>query len=225
MKETKKIRVKVMKRKLKIKNILIFLLSIVLVGNFIYYIVNIKIKNIYVINNSIIKDKEIIKYANLNDYPPYLSNFSFVIEDNIMKNHYIKEVEVIKEKFKVYIYITEYKPLAIYNDKVLLENNILADNTYNINWLPLVINDIDTLEFSEYFSKVDNDILLKISQIEYVPNEVDDKRYLLYMNDGNRVYITLSKITKLNRYSSIVSQMDGKNGIIYLDSGDYIELK
>ena len=69
------------------------------------------------------------------------------------------------------------------------------------------------------------DILLKISQIEYVPNEVDDERYLLYMNDGNSVYITLSKITKINQYGSIVNQMEGRNGIIYLDSGDYVELK
>ena len=45
------------------------------------------------------------------------------------------------------------------------------------------------------------------------------------MNDGNLIYITLSKITKINKYNSIYSELDGKNGIIYLDSGDYIELK
>ena len=45
------------------------------------------------------------------------------------------------------------------------------------------------------------------------------------MNDGNSVYITLSKINKLNSYNSIVSRMEGRNGIIYLDSGNYIELK
>lgn len=225
MKETKKIRVKVKKRKLKIKNILVFILSIILIINFIYYILNIKTKNIYVINNNIVNDKEIINYAQLDNYPPYLLSFNFIIEDNILNNPYIKEVEVIKTKFKVYIYITEYKPLAIYQNKVLLENNTLVDNTYDIKGLPIIINNINTLEFANYFNKVDSNILLKISQIEYVPNEVDKERYLLYMNDGNSVYITLSKINKLNKYSSIVSQMEGKNGIIYLDSGDYIELK
>ena len=225
MKETKKIRVKVKKRKLKVKNILMFLISIILIANFIYYMFNIKIKNIYVINNNIISDKEIIDNAKLRDYPPYLSSLSFIIEDNTLNNPYVKEVEVVKNRFKVYLYITEYKPLAIYKEQVLLENGALVDNSYNINWLPMVINDIDNLEFSEYFSKVDSDILLKISQIEYVPNDVDKDRYLLYMNDGNSVYITLTKITKLNKYSSIVSQMEGEKGIIYLDSGDYIELK
>ena len=45
------------------------------------------------------------------------------------------------------------------------------------------------------------------------------------MNDGNLVYITLTKITKINKYNSIYSEMEGKKGIIYLDSGDYIEVK
>jgi len=45
------------------------------------------------------------------------------------------------------------------------------------------------------------------------------------MNDGNLVYITLSKIIKINKYDSIYSQLEGKRGIIYLDSGDYIEIK
>ena len=225
MKETKKIRVKVKKRKLKVKNLIIFILSILLLITFIYFILNIKIKNIYIINNNIISDKEIIDNAKLSNYPSYLLNPSYFLEKNILNNPYIKKVKVEKKQFKVYINITEYKQLAIYNNKILLENNTLVDNIYNIKELPIIINSIDTLSFSNYFSKVDNNVLLKISQIEYTPNEVDKERYLLYMNDGNNVYITLSKIDKVNKYSSIVSQMEGKKGIIYLDSGDYIELK
>jgi len=225
MKETKKIRVKVKKRKLKVKNILLSILCLIIVVNFVYYVVNIKIKNIYVINNNLVNDKEIINYAKISDYPPYFRSLGFIIEDNILKNSYIKEVDVVKKRFKVYLYITEYKPLAIYKNKVLLENNELVDNTYNLKELPIIINDINTLDFVDSFSKIDNNILLKISQIEYVPNDVDAERYLLYMDDGNSVYITLTKITKLNKYSSIVGQMEGRNGIIYLDSGDYIELK
>ena len=45
------------------------------------------------------------------------------------------------------------------------------------------------------------------------------------MDDGNLVYITLNRITKINKYNSIYSSMDGKKGIIYLDSGDYVEIK
>ena len=45
------------------------------------------------------------------------------------------------------------------------------------------------------------------------------------MNDGNLVYITLTKINKLNKYNQIKDKMNNQTGIIYLDSGDYIELK
>jgi len=225
MKETKKIRVKVKKRKLKVKMILLFILMLLLLILFIYYLFNIKIQNIYIINNNIVSDKEIIEYAKLKDYPPYLTNFEYKIKKDLLKNPYIKEVEVKKKRFKIYIKVTEYKMLVLYNEKILLENNILLDNEYNIMGLPIIINEIDTLKFSEAFSKINNDVLLKISQIEYSPNDVDNERYLLYMNDGNSVYITLSKINKLNKYSNIVSNLEGKNGIIYLDSGDYIELK
>ena len=73
--------------------------------------------------------------------------------------------------------------------------------------------------------KIDKDILLKISHIEYSPNEVDKERFLLYMTDANYVYITLSKIEKINKYNSIVQELENKKGIIYLDSGDYVEIK
>ena len=45
------------------------------------------------------------------------------------------------------------------------------------------------------------------------------------MNDGNYVYITLTKIKRLNKYGEIKEELQGKNGIVYLDSGNYIEIK
>ena len=36
---------------------------------------------------------------------------------------------------------------------------------------------------SREFNKVNKDILLKISHIEYKPNEVDKERFILYMVD------------------------------------------
>ena len=45
------------------------------------------------------------------------------------------------------------------------------------------------------------------------------------MVDKNYVYVTLSKIDKINKYKLIVDQIDTNKGIIYLDSGDYVEIK
>ena len=58
-----------------------------------------------------------------------------------------------------------------------------------------------------------------------IANEDELELFEISMNDGNLVYITLTKIEKLNKYTSIYQEMEGKKGIIYLDSGDYIEVK
>lgn len=227
MPKKKKIRVKVKKRKLKIKNILILILLIILIYNMIIYILNLKISNIYIVNNSLLTDKEIINLANLSDYPSFILTSSKDIKTNLYKNKLIKEIKVKKELFgKIYIYITEYKPIAIYNNQLLLDNSSLIDNIYDLN-LPIIKNDISSIydDYIASFSLIDSDILYKISEIEYVPNDVDKERFLIYMTDGNYVYITLNKITKLNTYNSIVDQLEGKHGIIYLDSGDYFEIK
>jgi hypothetical protein len=45
------------------------------------------------------------------------------------------------------------------------------------------------------------------------------------MNDGNLVYITVSKTDLLNKYLNIVKKLNNKKGILYLDSGNYFEIK
>ncbi len=228
MGQKKKVRIKVKKRKLNFKRIIIFLLFIATIGLIIYYVKDIPIKNIYVVGNDILSDKEIIETASLSNYPSFLMTNRSSIKRKLRSNDYIKEV-TIKKKLpcKLYIYITEKKIIALYNDKLLLEDNTLIDNIYNITNVPKLNSDITILgdKFTNKFALLDNSILLKISEIEYVPNEVDKERFALYMNDNNLVYITLNKITKMNKYNSIYSKMNGKNGIIYLDSGDYVELK
>lgn len=186
------------------------------------------IKNIYVVGNNILSDREIIDIAGISNYPSFMSISSGKIKKNIEGNIYVDKVEV-KKKFynKIYIYITEKKILCIYNDKLLLQDGSEVINTYNITNYPLLMSNVTAIKdkFFNKFSLVENTVLLKISEIEYVPNEVDSERFVLRMNDGNMVYITLGKIEKVNKYNSIYSSLDGKKGIIYLDSGDYVEIR
>ena len=228
MAEKKKVKVKVKKRKIKVKRVLFCILFLSLLVLVFLYLKDLPIKNIYIIGNNILKDKEIIETANLSNYPSFICTSNKEIRKKLEKNEYIKKVTV-KKKFynKIYIYITENKILSSYNNKLLLESGEYIDNKYNITSAPILISDITSIKdkFVSKFSLVKDDILLKISEIEYTPNEVDNERFSLQMNDGNLVYITLSKITKINKYNSIYSEMEGKKGIIYLDSGDYIEVK
>ena len=225
---TKKIKVKVKTKKINIKKIIILICILLCIIFSVAYFLHLPVKNIYITGNNIVKDNEIIKLSGLEKYPPYINTYFTNIKEKILKNDYIKNVK-IKRKIlnKIYIEIEEYKPIAIYNDKVILSNKKQVKNNNIFEYLPYIVNNIDTVydEFVESFSKVDNNILLTISHIEYAPNEVDNKRFILYMVDTNYVYVTLSKIKKINKYNSILKELDNKKGIIYLDSGDYVEIK
>ena len=223
-----KIKVKVKKRKLKLKRIFICLILLLIIVLLFLLIKNVPIKNIYIIGNNILSDKEIIEISQISNYPSFIDTSKKDITKRLEKNNYIKKVEVEKKIFnKIYIYITENKIISIYNNKLLLENGKEVENIYDIYTAPILISDISNIkeEYFKNFSKINDDILLKISEIEYSPNEVDTERFALRMDDGNLVYITLNKITKINKYNSIYSELEGKKGIIYLDSGDYIEVK
>lgn len=228
MVETKKVTVRVKKRKLKIKKILIILLIILVMVLAFLFVKDLPIKNIYIIGNNILSDREIIDKAGLTDYPSFIGTSKKNIESSLKNSEYIKEVKVKKRFYnKIYIYVTEYKALCISQDKLILESKKEIENVKNITYVPILTNDITDVydKFIEKFSLINDDILLKISEIEYAPNNVDKERFLFHMNDDNDVYITLSKIEKINVYNSIYSSMEGKKGIIYLDLGDYIELK
>ena len=225
----KKIKVKVKVRKIKFLNIILCLLILYIIYFIISTIINKKISNIYITGNNIISDKEIISTTNLEDYPSFVLTSSSKIKKLLLKNDYIKEVEVTKKGFgKIIINIKEKKILFKEKDtnKLVLEDKTKVENINRIDEVPILINTVDSSEY-DYFikkiSKVDSNILLKISEIEYAKVDVDKQRFLLYMNDGNYVYITLSKIENLNKYEEIYNSLEGKKGIIYLDSGNYFE--
>lgn len=219
------------KRVLKIKNICILLLIIIILIALIYYIITMPIKNIYIKGNNIIKENEIIKSTSLYEYPSFILTSKKQLINEIKKNKYIKSATISKKLGNIIeINIEEYKPIAINaSGNIILENNQELENDYNLTDIPILINEITnpkiSKNFAKKFSKISPNILRQISQIEYSPVEVDEDRFLLYMNDTNLVYITLTKIEKLNKYNKIKDKLEGKTGIIYLDSGNYVELK
>lgn len=71
---------------------------------------------------------------------------------------------------------------------------------------------------------LNRDVLVRISEIEYNPNDIESNRFLLYMNDGNYVYLTLNKFTKINNYLDIIKNFENKKGILYLDYGNHFTI-
>lgn len=216
------------KQLIKSKRIILSTILLIFIISILAILLHMNIKNIYIIGNNIISDKEIIEASGLSNYPPLINTYFINIKNKIEKNDYIKNVEIDRQLIgKIYLYIEEYSPIAIYKDNLILSSSKKVNNQYNINYVPYIVNDIDSIyeRFVEKFNLVDKNVLYKISHIEYSPLDVDTERFILYMIDDNYVHITLSKIEKLNKYNSVVAELEGKKGIIYLDSGDYVEIK
>lgn len=231
VKNSKKIvKEKVKVRKIRYGRVLLFLIILFLIGYLIFSFINLKIKNIYIINNNILSDYEIIELASLEDYPPIFYQTSSSIEKTLEKNIFIKKAKVKKSYRRIDITIEDNYP--VYYDsntnKTVFQDKREDDKVYAtpilVNYVPDTISD----EFKTKLLKLDINVINRISEIKYDPNNVDSERFLLTMNDGNFVYLTLAYFDKMNSYVSIyldiISKYGYKNGILYLDSGEYFKI-
>lgn len=219
------------KKKMKKGFIKFCLIILILFGisTLVYYGIGPNIKNIYVLDNNYLSDQEIIDLAGLNTYPNFYTASSSSIKKKLKSNTLIKDVKIKKRLFnKIYIYVDEYEVL-FYNQntsKYVLENKkeVLLDGIV----VPTLINYVPDTKYNTFINKyilLDDKVKQKISEIKYDPNTIDEDRFFLYMNDGNYVYITLTKIELLNKYNEAITKVEGKKGTLYLDSGNYFEIR
>ncbi len=223
---------KVKIRKFNFVKFLKFLLFLCLIIVSVYFLSKIRIKNIVLKGNNYLSDLEIMEKNKLDKYPSYFKTLNYKLKKSIKKNYPLaKSVNVKKGLgFRIIIEIEEYKILyqkrntneyVLENGSNLVDIEITKNVPILINYVPL---DIES-KLTQKFSSLSKDILDKISEIEYTSTSYDDERFLLYMNDGNLVYITLNKIKEFNNYSKIKKELGVHKGILYLDSGNYFEIK
>lgn len=217
------------KKRIKLHYGRIFI-ALIILGLFFYLINHIfkfPIKNIYIYNNTIYKDQQIIDMAGIKDYPSIISTKSSTISRKLESDIYIKKATVTKRKLKeVHIEIEENYPLfynstikkMILKDKSKVKSNLPAPTL--INYIP----DTKYDDFVDKMVKVKRDIIDRISEIKYDPNTVDDERFLITMDDGNYVYLTILYFEKINNYVEILKNFENKKGILYLDSGEYFQV-
>ena len=218
------------KRRFNFKKFLVFIITIILIGIFVYHLFNVRTKNIVILNNDYYSDEELIEACKLENYPKFLTLNTRSIERKLEKFDLINKAKVRKKwGFILQIELTNNKVLYYVRSKdVYMTSNNKAYKIPNISGIPTLINYVpEEIEasFIKEFSKVDANVISQISEIEYSKTAFDERRFLLYMNDGNLVYITVSKTDILNKYVSIVKKLNNKKGILYLDSGNYFEIK
>lgn len=213
------------KKILRVKKLKIILIIIILIVIF-FALTKIPVRTFYVINSDYMSEEEVLKELKLD------KNSSFLLTNHIFLNNTIKNNKLIKEvrfsrnfSLEVFLDVSLYRKL-FYNEitkKVILENGNEIDS--DIDNLPVLINKIEDKKMYDLFvskmSKIDNETLSIISEISYTPNEIDKERFLFSMNDGNYVYVTLTKIKNINEYNNIIDSVENKKGILYLDYGNY----
>lgn len=220
----------VKKRKIKILNL--FLVLIIILGLFFacYHFVKLPIKNIIIKNNNYLKDDYIIELASIKDYPNFLLTSTSNIKKKIEESEYVDSVKV-KKKWGNILEITVIEKRVIFYDlnknKYIFSDGTELKENSTIERVPRLINYVPDKKYEKFISVMDlikDDTISKISDIEYQPNDYDKDRFLLYMDDGNMVYLTLTKFKMINKYNEILSQLENHKGILYLDNGNHFKI-
>lgn len=222
----------VKKKKLKVFRLLLILIILGVIVFAVDLYLNTSIKNITIKNTKYLKDDYILYLAGLEDYPSFYYTTSKKIRKKLEKSPYIESVDVKKGFYHTLtITVKENQPLFIYetDKKIVFENKkeVPIEDEITLFRVPRLMNYVPNTKYSTFkknMTKIDKSILGKISEITYLPNEYDKDRFLLYMDDGNSVYLTLTKFKMVNYYNDVLKQLEGRKGILYLDSGNHFKV-
>ncbi len=216
------------KRKIRLGGLIFLILVIYLIGVSLNKIISMPVKEIYVYGNKLLKSTNVLEIAKIDNYPTFLKVSKKSIKKKLLREPLIKNVEVRKTLTgKIILNIEEAKVL-FYNtgtNKIVLDSKKEEEYKNIFLGVPILINYTPDLIYDDLINKlslIDQDIISKISEIEYSPNEkdgvvLDAERFILKMNDKNTVHINLLNIKKLNKYNEIYEIID-KKGVLYLDS-------
>ena len=214
------------KRKIKFKSVLLVIFLLLILSLIIYVVSSLKVKTYYVYNNEFLTDEQVLDILKLNKNSSFLLTNTLTEKAIISKNKRIKDVKIKRTlSLEIKVYVTEYK--ILYYDEENKYSVLETGDTLNYrdDNSPVLVNKVEDKEIYKKFinkmNRVNTDILSIISEIKYVPNGIDKERFLFSMNDGNYVYITISKLTKINEYKSVIDSVEDKKGILYLDYGNY----
>lgn len=226
---TKKI---VKKRKLKIWNFFLTLLVVAGLSFSVYYCFQIPVANLIVEGTRYLNDDDVLEIAGVKEYPKFLLTSSWAVAKKLEKSPYIHKARLKKEYgfvFRIVIeenkalFFDENKQKYVFNDATNVGVNDVS-KSFRVPRLLNYVPDIKCKKFIENMGKVKDNTLSKIGDIEYQPNDYDKDRFLLYMDDGNMVYLTLTKFKMINHYNEVLQQLEGHHGILYLDNGNHFKI-
>ena len=222
----------VKKRKIKLLPCLIVLLVLGGLSFVVYFFLKLPILNLIVENTTYLNDDYILELAEVKDYPSFWLSSTSNMERKLENSPYISEAKVERKFFHILVFnIDENKPLFINNTNNTVvfsdKEEVSVSDRIDLFRIPRLINYVPDNKYQSFIKGMANikkDILGKISDIEYQPNDYDKDRFLLYMDDGNMVYLTLTKFDMINYSNDVLSQLENRKGILYLDNGNHFQI-
>lgn len=222
----------VKKRKIKLLTCLIVLLVLGGLSFVVCFFLKLPILNLIVENTTYLNDDYILELAEVKDYPSFWMSSTSNMERKLENSPYISEAKVERKFFHILVFnIDENKPLFINNTNNTVvfsdKEEVSVSDRIDLFRIPRLINYVPDNKYQSFIKGMANikkDILGKISDIEYQPNDYDKDRFLLYMDDGNMVYLTLTKFDMINYYNDVLSQLENRKGILYLDNGNHFQI-
>ena len=222
----------VKKRKIKFLPCLIVLLVLGGLSFVVYFFLKLPILNLIVENTTYLNDDYILELAEVKDYPSFWLFSTSNMERKLENSPYISDAQVERKFFHILVFnIDENKPLFINNTNNTVvfsdKEEVSVSDRIDLFRIPRLINYVPDNKYQSFIKGMTNikkDILGKISDIEYQPNDYDKDRFLLYMDDGNMVYLTLTKFDMINYYNDVLSQLENRKGILYLDNGNHFQI-
>lgn len=198
----------------------------------VYFFLKLPILNLIVENTTYLNDDYILELAEVKDYPSFWLSSTSNMERKLENSPYISEAKVERKFFHILVFnIDENKPLFINNTNNTVvfsdKEEVSVSDRIDLFRIPRLINYVPDNKYQSFIKGMANikkDILGKISDIEYQPNDYDKDRFLLYMDDGNMVYLTLTKFDMINYYNDVLSQLENRKGILYLDNGNHFQI-
>lgn len=223
----------VKKRKIKFFNLFLVLLVLFGLGFGVYYSLQIPVHNTIIKNTNYLNDDMILELADIKDYPSFFLTSKKDVEKKLEKSPYIYKAKLKKKYGFIFILeIRENRPLFFDTNSqkyVFDTGEKVKEDSISMSFrVPRLLNYVPDKKYTKFISDmkdVDLAVLSKVSDIEYQPNDYDKDRFLLYMDDGNMVYLTLTKFKVINHYNEVFKQLEGHKGILYLDNGNHFEIK
>ena len=86
----------VVKRRIKVANVLIVLIVLYVALLYAYKLVVAPINNIYISNNKYLTDQEVIDISGIRNYPSFILTTKYQMKKNLLKNDIIESVKIKK---------------------------------------------------------------------------------------------------------------------------------